>query len=788
MARIGSETRGSVVGCSERYTCFCRKQGERGSIVQLNDFMTSEISNRKIVVILAVDIIMSNCDIIGDAKPFSPTPMQSINRPTTMGGPQNIRGSVPGPNFGVNPPNHPSRQGHNASLHSYPTLHASTMLSRPPANTYVRPVQPTRNQPPPMYMNRGPTARNEAPPRIIPIAALNPYQGRWTIKARVTAKAELRHYHNAKGDGKVFSFDLLDSAGGEIRATCFNAVADQLYDQIEAGKVYFVSKGNIKPAQKAFNHLKNDHEITLDHTSTLDPCLDDDRSIPPQQFHFRSIAEIENMDSNTILDIIGVVYSIKPSSTITTKKGTETQKRTLSLKDMSERSVEVTLWGNFCSKGQTLQNMCDSGIFPVLAIKATRVSEFNGKSVGTISTSQLFIEPDLPETRELKTWYDNVGKNTPTVSLSHDTIARTDVCKTVSQIKDEKLGTNEKPDWITVNATLFYMKPENFCYTSCPLMLGDRKCTKKVTNNGDGKWQCDRCNETVDQCEYRYILQLQLQDHTGSTWATAFQEIGEEVMGISAKDLYYIRHEEQDEERFTDIVRNAIYTKYIFKLKVKEETFGDEARVKSTIVKVEKIKASSDTTFLLGLLKKEDPKIGFSIAASAPSNTFMGSVVTASGVGQQASLPASETGHYGSQYGGSRHGVGQQASLPTSEAGQYVNQYGSRHASLPASEAGQYGKQYGSSRHGVGQQVNLPASETGQYGNQYGGSRHGVNCNSCGGVGHSSMNCPSAVNCSGGRFSVHSVGENNANVSSPHGVNVAPARYGRASGQYVGGY
>jgi replication factor A1 len=42
----------------------------------------------------------------------------------------------------------------------------------------------------------------------------------------VTAKSDVRRFHNAKGDGKVFSFDLLDADNGEIRATCFNNVVD----------------------------------------------------------------------------------------------------------------------------------------------------------------------------------------------------------------------------------------------------------------------------------------------------------------------------------------------------------------------------------------------------------------------------------------------------------------------------------------------------------------------------------------------------------------------------------
>lgn len=51
----------------------------------------------------------------------------------------------------------------------------------------------------------------------------------WTIKARVTTKGELRLYNNARGEGKVFSFDLLDSGLGEIWSTYFNDVADKFY-------------------------------------------------------------------------------------------------------------------------------------------------------------------------------------------------------------------------------------------------------------------------------------------------------------------------------------------------------------------------------------------------------------------------------------------------------------------------------------------------------------------------------------------------------------------------------
>nr|GEW81049.1 replication protein A 70 kDa DNA-binding subunit A-like [Tanacetum cinerariifolium] len=730
------------------------EQLQKGSVIRLKLFSPTLVRGQILLIITELDVIHPICDPIGNQRqsPITygsepPTsmyasPVQSINQPTTtMANPQNFTGtshpgSVPRPNITAISPIYPHNQDHRAGLHSYGMGNAPNRHSGP-----------IYNLSPPMY-NRGPMGKSETALKILPINALNPYQGRWAIKARVTAKAELRHYNNAKGDGKVFSFDLLDATGGEVRVTCFNAVADQFYDQIEAGKVYFVSKGSVKPAQKAFNHLKNDHEIMLDSSSTIQPCYDDDGSIPQQQFHFRQIAEIEGLDNNSMLDIIGVVFRIFPSSIIKKKDGTETQKRNLCVKDMSGRSVDVTLWGNFCNTdGQTLQNMCDSGRFPVLAIKSARVGEYNGKNLGTISTSKLFIDPDFPEAHSIKVWFDNGGNNLPSVSLSRE---NTDVRKTVSQIKEEKLGTSEKADWITVSGNVCFLKVDSFYYTACPLMINDRKCNKKVTNNGDGKWRCERCDKDIDECDYRYILQFQIQDHTGITWVTAFEEGGEAIMGVTAKDLYCMKYEEQDDERFTEIIRNVLITKYNFKLKVKEETFNDDSRVKITVTKAEKINFSSETSFLLDMLKKDHssslvPMIEIPIAGSGPNRPT-------GNFAYKESAPFSN-------YMGNASGVGRQSAT-------------------------------------------LPASQMGQYGNQYrGSSKLNISCNSCGGMGHTSMNCPSVVNASGQRVNgmAPGVGRNSghwandytgvSNAASAYGRgNAAQGRYGSASGQYVGGY
>lgn len=756
---------------------------QKGSIVKLSQFICNDVQNRKIIIIVDLDVIMDKCDLIGKPDPApKEAPSQSavshagnvqsaagqlgsnagnsqyLNSGSHTGG-VNVRPNVALPSMDrptVNPTassvysnsSGSARYGASNAPPPYPKPEPGVSLNRPASvngsyreqntsfrnpqygtsrpvqNSFVRPPQPMNQQPSPMYPNRAPTGRNDAPPRIIPISALNPYQNMWTIKARVTAKGELRTYSNARGQGKVFSFDLLDSYQGEIRATCFNTVAEQFYNVIEVGKVYLVSRGILKPAQKNFNHLRNDQEITLDITSVIQPCVEDDNLIPQQIYNFRPIGDIENMQNNSIVDVIAVVTSISPTASIIRKNGTETQKRSLQLKDMSGRSVELTVWGSFCNtEGQKLQNICDSGVFPILVVKSARVSDFNGKSIGTIATSQLLVEPDFPEAFTLRGWFDQEGRNVPSQSISRESssFGKSEVRKTISQIKDENLGTSDKPDWISICANVVFFKYDNFCYTACPIMIGDRQCNKKVIDNGDGKWRCDRCEQIVDACDYRYLLQMQIQDHTGMTWVTAFQEGGEDIMGMPAKDLYSVKFDEQDEEKFKEIISKVVFTKYMFKLKVKEETFNDEARVKSTVVKAEKVvNFASDSKSLLDLIDK--------LQSEKAEGTTINSAINTTGPG---SLPT------GRDYG-----------TPANQVSQYGNQHSSYFASSGAPGSYMSCSNCGGSDHSSAQCLHLrnppEQSAGGAYVNTMSGGSGGAsgNCYKCNQPGHWASQCP----------------------------------------------
>lgn len=676
-----------------------------GSIIQLTEYICNTIQTRRLIIIINLEVLSTVGDNTGAGQNYDSGSAALQNRATVPT--QSFGVEQTGPDAG-NPPFY-GNSTYGGPVAGQTNPRTGRVLNnpayggghRPAANTYGRSNQPSYHQQHPLYSNSNPNAKNDAS-RIIPIAALNPYQGRWTIKAWVTAKTEIKRYSNPRGEGKLFSFDLLDSEGGEIRVTCFNMAADQFYEQIENGKAYLISQGSVKPARKDFNHLNSDYEIYLESASTVKPCPEEDNIIPRQQLSFKTINQIEGMENNSMVNVIGIVSSIYPAISIMRKDGTEVFKRNLQLKDTSGRSVQLTLWGNFCNnEGQQLQATCESGLSPVLAVKGSKVNEFNGKSVGTIGSSQLFIDPDFPEAHILKEWYNREGKNMPALSISKDTSTRIDRRKTISQIKDDGLGKSEKPDWISVKATITFIKTDNFCYTGCPLMVGDRKCNKKVTSNGDGTWQCDRCDQSSPECDYRYNLQFQIQDYSGMTWATAFQECGEEIMGVSAKELYTLKYEEQDEAKFAEVLRMALFNQFLFKLKLKEETYGDEQRLKAIAVNAEKLNPSSECRYLMSLIEK---------LSEEDMNAVTGMHV-ASGTGM------SNAGYHNTQPKLSVQPV-------TNNFGTSATSYGNRVA--PVNLFGQQNDFGGPVNHSI---------------------RSGTHsCNNCGSAGHSYQNCPRTMN------------------------------------------
>ncbi|XP_077360409.1 replication protein A 70 kDa DNA-binding subunit-like isoform X2 [Festucalex cinctus] len=584
---------------------------EPNCVCVLKKTVSSSLASRRVLVVLDMDVLQTAAETGGKIGNPTPLTFQSSGQQEAVAS-TSRSDEIPGPsghgiNSCENSPMKKSRMNGSgmASAMKAPgtaspmqvspmkaprmtsPMQASPMQASPMKGSgMVSPMQPSPMkgsgmvspmQPSPMKgsgMATPSCSPSKSPTKFTPIYQLNPYLSNWTIRARVTHKSDIRNWSNSRGEGKVFSFEIVDESG-EIRITAFNSEADKFFSLVEQNKVYLISKGSLKVANKQFTSIKNDYEITLNGSSRIVPC-DDGQGVPAVHCDFVPISQLEGKDPDSIIDVIGVCKEAEDAALITTKAGKQLTKRALTLTDSSGKMVTLTLWGDQAQKF----NACSH---PVVAIKGARVSDFGGRSLSTLFSSTLMVNPDIAEAYALRAWYNQVGHTFSSQSLTEVRSKSGEFMtnwKTLSDVKTEQLGHGEKADYFSCVATVVFTRKENCLYRACP----GASCYKKVHEQDDGRYRCDKCGRDYPNFKYRFMLSVNLADFGDNVWATCFQGTAEILLGISADQLGQLK--ETDEDAFNEVFQRVHFSTHVFRNRVKLETYNDECRVKVTVMEV----------------------------------------------------------------------------------------------------------------------------------------------------------------------------------------------------------
>ena len=95
----------------------------------------------------------------------------------------------------------------------------------------------------------------------------------------------------------------------------FNEAARKFYDKFKLGKVYYISKGTLKVANKQFMTVHNDYEMTLNENSEVEEASNEATFIPETKFNFVPIDQLcPYVNSKELVGMICSTLSLIMSS------------------------------------------------------------------------------------------------------------------------------------------------------------------------------------------------------------------------------------------------------------------------------------------------------------------------------------------------------------------------------------------------------------------------------------------------------------------------------------------
>jgi len=388
----------------------------------------------------------------------------------------------------------------------------------------------------------------------------------------------------------VFSVDLLDKFGGEIRATFFNQGADKYENVLQVGNCYVFSKGSVKIANRQFNNCNHRYEITFDKDAIVAP-VPEDADIQSMKLSYVDLRSVQQKPLPTKVDLVGIVTDYKAAFPFTSRDGKELVKRDLVLADDTATSMQVTIWGD--------RAMMPDEKFagkPVVALKGVVVKEWNdGRSGSLISDGALIFEPNDADAERIQKWWKGGGSSQNISALSREGgaggAARNATFGTLADMR--KISESLPAQPVTMNAivrlatiqTRKQGEPQPLTYIACsnPREKSTLLCNRRVNDDG----VCPACG-SVGKGVARLNVRAQFVDYSNSAWLTTFNEGAQHVLGMQAEEVLALERESTSEDdgkisKLNDVLKQKYYNASPIQITIRAKTDSYNGEMRANI-------------------------------------------------------------------------------------------------------------------------------------------------------------------------------------------------------------
>ena len=303
--------------------------------------------------------------------------------------------------------------------------------------------------------------------------------------------------------GKVQSLTLLDSTGS-IRITFWNEDTDML-NGLEINDV--VSVTNLNPRLSTLN--SQTIELMANRNTNITKKTKD---LEIMGESIKNIKQLQNRSG--VVSFKGVITSVDNLKSISLKSGEEVSLLGLVVSDNTD-GIRLTLWREKAEEYSKLLNVGQGLSLQNVLIKYSTFS--NRNEISLISDSKLeLIDFEIKDLKGIET----SGKERITNFSG----------------RYAKIDTINSPGIIEIKGFIAKELNKITVYEAC------KNCNKKVEN-----CTCDKAEDT----EYRMILNLIIDDGTGTIRSTFIGELAEKLVGIETINIVQLR-ETPDYENFLE--------------------------------------------------------------------------------------------------------------------------------------------------------------------------------------------------------------------------------------------
>ncbi|KAJ0745888.1 putative nucleic acid-binding, replication factor A [Helianthus annuus] len=387
--------------------------------------------------------------------------------------------------------------------------------------------------------------------------------------------------------------------GSFMQCSCLNKLFKRFLKHLVVDDCLLIYKPSLAKDTTKIKVTGKDQKLSLYPFSSV--LKIENWSGPRYYFRFTDFKSVltKKVPANTPIDFLGYVVVSYPIEDVDKKDGTKAKRMNLTLKDIHDTKISLTLWEKYAIEMSDYMNGKDREDHVVLLVHFGTVNIYQEKIglTNMFEASRLFINSDIDEIREFKDRY--VEKE-----FSQSSSSKHSCSQVISNVEEQFLNAGDfvlnafissievEKKVVIVGTVIAISNHKPWYYLAC------NHCKKQIEERSQLVEKEDGSFDVLDQniiectngdCEavditpiHRYKIPLRVQDSTGTVSCTLFDYEAIKLFKKTAKQLLdvYTKVDSSTEGGFQTLPTEfdtLINRKFAFQIKVSSYNIANQS-------------------------------------------------------------------------------------------------------------------------------------------------------------------------------------------------------------------